>query len=108
MKISRFDEIFVAKCAKYFRLCSTLDYLRMFCVPFGHEPCVPKETLVYSYCYVDVKQTLLIEPDSKQQKIISEHINYTQLDQINNQPSFSQSSSPLMPLGWPGYSTSIY
>ena len=47
MKKSRFDEIFVAKCAKYFRLCSTLDYLRMFCVPFGHEPCVPKKTLLW-------------------------------------------------------------
>ena len=47
MKISRFDEIFVAKCAKYFRLCSTLDYLRMFCVPFGHKPCVLKIPLLW-------------------------------------------------------------
>ena len=47
MKISRFDEIFVAKCANIFRLCSTLDYLRMFCVPFGHKPCVLKIPLLW-------------------------------------------------------------
>ena len=47
MQISRFDEIFVAKCANIFRLCSTLDYLRMFCVPFGHKPCVLKIPLLW-------------------------------------------------------------